>query len=102
VTRNAEYISRLCKDLYERVITYSGFIRDIGEGLCNATKAYNKAVGSLETRLLPQARRFKALDSGITDELKTVEPVDLSPRSFTAPELLGGQSVSDQKNGLIR
>ncbi|GAB4150125.1 MAG: DNA recombination protein RmuC [Planctomycetota bacterium] len=96
ITRNAEEISKLGKDLYERISTYAKHMARVGEGISTAADSYNKAVGSLERNVLPQARRFKDLDPAIEKELPYIDSLDVTPRQFSAPELRGGQSVSDQ------
>ena len=87
IAKNAQAISELGKQLYERMRTLAGHISDIGSGLEKASGAYNSAVGSLETRVLPAARRFKELGAGSGDEITAIEPVDTQPRQLTVPEL---------------
>ena len=62
----------------------------VGKGLNNAVAAYNKAVGSLEGRVLVTARRF--VDNGVVaageKELPRPAPVDAVTRALQAPELL--------------
>ena len=87
IAKNAQAISELGKQLYERMRTLADHISDIGSGLEKASGAYNNAVGSLETRVLPAARRFKELGAGSGDEIAAIEPVDTQPRQLTIPEL---------------
>lgn len=87
IAKNAQAISELGKQLYERMRTLAGHISDIGSGLEKASGAYNSAVGSLENRVLPAARRFKELGAGSGDEIIAIEPVDTQPRQLTIPEL---------------
>jgi DNA recombination protein RmuC len=87
IAENAQAISDLGKQLYERMRTLADHISDIGSGLERASGAYNSAVGSLETRVLPAARRFKELGAGSGDEIPIMEPVDTQPRQLTVPEL---------------
>jgi DNA recombination protein RmuC len=87
IAKNAQVISELGKQLYERMRTLADHISEIGSGLERASRAYNTAVGSMETRVLPAARRFKELGAGSGDEITIIEPVDIQPRQLTLPEL---------------
>lgn len=87
IAENAQAISELGKQLYERMRTLAGHISDIGNGLEKASGAYNSAVGSLENRVLPAARRFKELGAASGDEIAVIEPIDTQPRQLTVLEL---------------
>ncbi len=87
VAESAQAISDLGRDLYDRIRVLAGHFTDMGKGLDRATQAYNKAVGSLETRVLVSARKFKELGAAGGDELVSPPPVDAQPRSLQAPEL---------------
>ena len=54
---NAQQIRELGQELYERVRVMVGYLDEVGDKLGKATAVYNKAVGSLEARVLPAARR---------------------------------------------
>lgn len=87
VAKNAQAISELGKQLYERMRTMAEHMAGVGKGLEKANAAYNSAVGSMETRVLPAARRFKDLGIASGDELAGIPPVETTPRAVTAPEL---------------
>lgn len=87
IAKNAQAISDLGKQLHERMRALAGHISDIGNGLEKASGAYNSAVGSLENRVLPAARRFKDLGAASGDEIAEIEPVDTQPRQITVLEL---------------
>lgn len=87
IAENAQAISDLGKQLYERMRTLAGHISDIGNGLEKANGAYNSAVGSLENRVLPAARRFKELGAASGEEIAVIEPIDTQPRQLTVLEL---------------
>jgi DNA recombination protein RmuC len=60
---------------------------DLRRGLDRAVESYNRAVGSLETRVLTSARRFR--DLGVTSaDLPELGGVDQATRGLTAPELV--------------
>ena len=55
-------------------------VNDVGQSLGKSVIAYNKAVGSLETRILPAARRFKELGVSSDKEIGALEPVEVVAR----------------------
>lgn len=87
MAENAQAISDLGKQLYERMRTLAEHISNIGSGLEKASGAYNSAVGSLENRVLPAARRFKELGVASAEEIAVIEPIDTQPRQLTILEL---------------
>jgi len=87
IAQNAQEISALGRQLYERMRTLAEHIGDVGKGLEKANTAYNSAVGSMEARVLPAARRFKELGVTSGAEVPLIEPVETTPRALTAPEL---------------
>jgi len=87
IAKNAQEISILGRDLYERMRTLAGYIAGIGKGLNKAVDSYNSAVGSLELRVLPAARRFKDLRAASGDDIELLTSVDKTPKSVTADEL---------------
>lgn len=83
IALNAAQISKLGKDLYERLAILGEHWAEVGQGLHRAVDYYNKATGSLESRVMVTARRFRDLDSGLEAErLVPLEGVDLSPRAL--------------------
>jgi DNA recombination protein RmuC len=69
---------------------FSKFISDfdtVGKRLDSATKSYNSAVGSMEGRLLPQLRKVEGLGIAPGKEIVEPEPVEISVRAISAPEL---------------
>jgi DNA recombination protein RmuC len=86
MAKNAQAISDLGKQLYDRIRTFVGHFENVGGSLGRAVDAYNKATGSLESRVLSSARRFKELGAATGDEIVEIEPVDESPRALAIPE----------------
>jgi DNA recombination protein RmuC len=76
VEENAKAISELGKSLYERLRTFASHLTAMGRNLGQSVDAYNKAVGSLELRVLPAARRFQELGAAGGDEIEPLELVD--------------------------
>jgi DNA recombination protein RmuC len=87
IAESAKAISDLGRELYSRLGTLTDHFAKVGRGLETAVKSYNEAVGSLEQRVLPSARKFK--DHGISPaaELAPLNVVDRGVRSISAPEL---------------
>jgi DNA recombination protein RmuC len=86
---NAREIQKLGTDLYERIGVVAKHVAGIGKALDDATNAYNKSVSSLETRLLPSARKlrdFEAAGPNAPDIL--LPPVEVATKPFTKGELL--------------
>jgi DNA recombination protein RmuC len=83
----AREIHELGRDLYDRLGTMGGHLDRLGRSLTGAVSAYNRAVGSIENRVLVSARRFGELGVA-TDELVTPDPVVDVPRPLTTAELL--------------
>jgi DNA recombination protein RmuC len=86
MAENAQAISELGKQLYDRILTFVGHFESLGGALGRAVDSYNKATGSLESRVLPSARRFKELGAATGEEIVEIEPVDESPRALAMPE----------------
>ncbi len=90
LAENAKEISDLGKELYKRLANMGEHLAKVGKSLGTATDAYNKAVGTLETRVLVKARKFKEL--GTTDgEMEELSPVEVTPRLLQAQEFADGE-----------
>ncbi|MCK9229577.1 MAG: DNA recombination protein RmuC [Syntrophales bacterium] len=87
IARNAQAISDLGRQLYERMRTMAEHIGDIGKGLEKANASYNSAIGSMEARVLPAARRFRDLGATTGNEIPPLSPVETTLRALTAPEM---------------
>jgi DNA recombination protein RmuC len=89
VARNAQEISDLGRQLYDRIRVMAVHFEEVARGLMRSVEAYNRAVGSLESRVLVTARRLK--DKGITapEELPELETIDHTARALGAAELVG-------------
>ena len=88
LTENAQQISALGKELYERLAGVAEHWHDMGRHLGNTIGAYNKAVGSLETRVLVSARKFRELRAASDDkEIRDLVPVDSATRTLQALEM---------------
>jgi DNA recombination protein RmuC len=87
----ARTIIELGRELYDRVGVLAGHVDRVGASLGAAVSSYNKAVGSLDARVLVTARRLN--DLGIGDAVpETPRHLDTAPRSpaaMDAPDLAG-------------
>lgn len=86
VARSAQAISELGRQLHDRMRSLAEHIERIGKGLENATSAFNAAIGSLEQRVLPTARKFKELGVTVGEDIPVLGPVDTTIRTLNAPE----------------
>jgi len=83
LARNAREISILGKELYERLRTLGTHFEKVGRGLDNAVEAYNKTVGSLESRVMVSARKFAELGAPVADEIGELAPIETTTRNLT-------------------
>jgi DNA recombination protein RmuC len=96
LAENAKAISDLGKELYKRIGDMSGHIADIGSKLRKAIESYNNAIGSLETRVLVSARRFKEFEaSGTAKQIETPASIEITPRQLQAPELSQAEDTNE-------
>ncbi|MGA9026089.1 MAG: DNA recombination protein RmuC [Steroidobacteraceae bacterium] len=72
---NAAEVRRLGEDLYKRLAVFAEHLARLGKSLGGSVDAFNKAVGSLESQILPAARRFPELGLRVSRELEPLEPV---------------------------
>jgi DNA recombination protein RmuC len=77
---NAQKISDLGRELFERIVTMNEHFGRIGTSLKSAVENYNKSLASLEGRVIVSARRLKDLKVSTTKELESPLPVDVVPR----------------------
>ena len=86
VTENAEKIKDLGKELYGRILIFAEHLSDVAKGLERANKAYNNAVSSFDSRLVPSVRKFKEMGVGTAD-VPDIDPIETSPRpTLSAPD----------------
>jgi DNA recombination protein RmuC len=96
LTENARQISELGSLLYERIAKLAEHWGAVGKNLAQATKAYNDATGSLESRVLVTARKFADLHAAPAGrEIAAPAPGEMAPRELQAPEFKGGLPAAD-------
>ena len=82
VSRSAEEVSKLGRDLYNRIAVFADHMGNAAKGLSAAVKNFNSAIGSFEQNILPSARRFAELGAKGNKELEDPERVELEVREI--------------------
>ncbi|MEC7702242.1 MAG: DNA recombination protein RmuC [Pseudomonadota bacterium] len=87
VAEEAKTIAALGTDLYKRLSTFTGHMEKLRKGLNSALDGYNKAVGSLQSSVLPGARKFNDLKIGTGGvDLHTPQQIEAAPRVIDASQ----------------
>ena len=79
IAENARLIADQGRELYTRFLNVIKPVADVGDKLGKAVDAYNKAVGSMETRLMPALRKMKEF-AVAPEEPPVLEPLEQNPR----------------------
>jgi DNA recombination protein RmuC len=85
IDENAKQILAHGQELSNRLNKFASLFGGIGKGLKTAVERFNEAVGSFESRLLPEARRFQEL-RGSSEALPEIDTVDSQPRQLEPPK----------------
>ena len=94
LAEEAAEIARLGKELHARLATMGGHVARVGRNLELATGAYNAFVGSLESQVMTQAKRFEALEvSSGSKEIEALPLIETAPRPLT--KLVGSNDVAE-------
>jgi DNA recombination protein RmuC len=97
IAAQAKEIGDLGRELYKRLTDLTEHFTKLGSSLRGSVDAYNKAVGTLETRVLVSARRFRDLEAvGAGDELAQLSQIERAPRALQSPELVGDRLFSSE------
>jgi DNA recombination protein RmuC len=83
LARNAQHISLLGKELHDRLRSMAVHMDNLRKGLDRAVEAYNKAAGSMESRVMVTARKFPELGAAITEEIPEVEQIETTTRTLS-------------------
>ena len=95
---NARQIADASKELYDRLRIFLDHVAKMGRGLEQAVNSYNAGIGSLDSRVLPQARRLEELDAATAKKIAAPIPVEGVVRHLSAPELTEAAGDPDGQN----
>jgi DNA recombination protein RmuC len=87
IAEEAQQIASTASDLHSRMGVFLKHMSKAGRQLSSAVNAYNDAVSSAESRVLPQMRRFQDLGAAPGEELETPQRIDQTTREIVAEEL---------------
>jgi DNA recombination protein RmuC len=82
LAENAEEIKRLAQDMHDRLGTFTGHLARLGKQLENSVKAFNSAVGSMERKVLPGARKFIDLGVQEKEEIAPLNEIETTTRQI--------------------
>ncbi len=77
---DAAEIKKAGEEMHKRMMTFIGYYQSVGKELEQAVSAYNRSIGSFDSRLAPQGREFTRLLTGSEGGFKGPEKLDISPR----------------------
>ena len=92
----ADEIASLGKELHSRLATMAQHMERVGKNLSTANAAYNQMVGSFESQVFSQARRFESLGAGSAKEMPSPPMVEAAPRPLTRIAATSSPSDLDQ------
>lgn len=87
--QNARQLLAVGQELHTRLRSLGGHVGAMGQSLAKSVEQYNRFVGTLESRVLVTARKLHELHL-VSDAPARLEPLEGSPRTLSAPELVDG------------
>lgn len=98
MAEEAKQVSMLAAELYNRIAKFGEHMGKLGRALNTGMTAYNQAVGSLESSVLPGARKFKDLHIQTGGrEIPDLAALEETPRGISAPELLSADEEDESQ-----
>ena len=104
LTENAELIRQIGAELYGRLTTFADHLNRLGKSLAGSVQHYNKAVGSIDSRILPSAKKFTEMGISAKSDVDDVEQIESTTRSLesqTETPSLQEKSVKKQTDDLL-
>jgi DNA recombination protein RmuC len=109
LAENAREVKELGAELYERLRTWTGHMQALQKSLSSSVDAYNRAVGSLESRVLVTARKFPSLGVVGSEraDITELSPIETAPRHLQAVEpdddehTDGSEAGQDGESGVV-
>lgn len=86
LAKNAQEISKLGGELYERINTFKGYLDKVGKGIESALGAYNKAVGAIDSRVLVSARKLRELQGADPADMQSPNMIETAARPLSVPQ----------------
>ena len=87
LAENSKEIAKIGRELYERLSKFSEHIGQHGSSLAKAIESYNKAIGSMERRLLPSARKLESLEVvSSRNRFESPRTIEHQPRIVESPQ----------------
>ena len=101
MAENAQMVSTLGRELYDRVAVLTGHMVKLRRGLDASVKAFNQTAGCLESRVLVTTRKFKELGAAGGETIETLEGCDRIPRRLEVEpaELEPVEALGDTPDG---
>ncbi|MGH9339940.1 MAG: DNA recombination protein RmuC [Acidobacteriota bacterium] len=102
LAENAYRISTLGRELYKRIADMTEHWLRVGRSLGTAVQNYNRATGSLESRVLVTARKFKELEAApLNSDISDLIPVERNVRLLHSEELSAPKAAEDSDTGNV-
>ena len=96
LAESAAKVSKLGRELHERISSLGDHFEKLGKSLNTTVGHFNRAVGTLETRVMVSARKLKDLDV-VDADLKELPTVDTTPREISVPEMIDYQDRQERR-----
>jgi DNA recombination protein RmuC len=96
MTENARAVSRLGKELHDRIVLLASHFQDLGRSLGRSVQHYNRLLGAMESRVLVSARKFKELGVSAKGDIAQPEPLEGIVRHVNFPEATEGEAEESE------
>lgn len=91
----AAQIASLGKELHSRIASMASHVVKLGRNIESSARSYNQMVGSLETQVLTQAKRFESLGAGSSKIIEELPIADTPIRDLQKLVIIGGTDAND-------